>query len=117
VHDEPGGAFSIVAMVWRPGQATPIHDHVTWCVTGVIQGAEHEERYRLRPDGWLEQDGTADSGTGDVTGLAPPGDIHRVRNIGNQTAISLHIYGTDVSRLGSSIRRVYHQPVVAAPTA
>jgi predicted metal-dependent enzyme (double-stranded beta helix superfamily) len=57
------------------------------------------------------------SATGDVTGLAPPGDIHRVRNTGNQTAISLHIYGTDVSRLGSSIRRVYHQPVVAAPPA
>jgi 3-mercaptopropionate dioxygenase len=113
LHAEPDGSFSIVAMVWRPGQATPIHDHVTWCVIGVMQGTEHEERYRLRSDGWLEQDGTADSHTGEVTGLAPPGDIHRVRNNGTETAISLHVYGTDVSRLGSSIRRVYNQPVVA----
>src|SRR5687768_14753466 len=35
--------FSIVALTWRPGQETPIHDHVTWCVFGVIQGIEHEE--------------------------------------------------------------------------
>jgi predicted metal-dependent enzyme (double-stranded beta helix superfamily) len=48
-----------------------------------------------------------------VAGLAPPGDIHRVRNAGAETAISLHIYGTDISRLGSSVRRIYDLPVVA----
>ena len=37
----------------------------------------------------------------------------RVRNAGAETAISLHIYGTDISRLGSSVRRVYDLPVVA----
>jgi predicted metal-dependent enzyme (double-stranded beta helix superfamily) len=115
LYAEPDGSFSVVALVWRPGQATPIHDHVTWCVIGVIQGTEHEERYELRPDGWLAQAGTAASGEGEVTGLTPPGDIHRVRNNGLQTAISLHIYGTDVSCLGSSIRRVYNQPIVAEP--
>jgi len=113
LHAEPDGLFSVVALVWRPGQATPIHDHVTWCVFGVIQGAEHEERYTLRDDGWLELAGTAVNATGDVAGLAPPGDIHRVRNAGTETAISLHIYGTDISRLGSSVRRVYDLPVVA----
>jgi len=113
LHAEPDGSFSVVALVWRPGQATPIHDHVTWCVFGVIQGAEHEERYALRDDGWLEQAGTSVNATGDVAGLAPPGDIHRVRNAGAGTAISLHIYGTDIGRLGSSVRRVYDLPVVA----
>ena len=114
LHGEPDGSFSVVALVWRPGQATPIHDHVTWCVFGVIQGAEHEERYVLRDDGWLEQDGVSVNATGDVAGLAPPGDIHRVHNAGAETAISLHIYGTDISRLGSSVRRIYDLPVVAA---
>ena len=113
LHAEPDGSFSIVALVWRPGQATPIHDHVTWCVFGVIQGTEHEERYVLRDDGWLEQDGASVNVTGDVAGLAPPGDIHRVHNAGTETAISLHVYGTDISRLGSSVRRVYDLPVVA----
>jgi predicted metal-dependent enzyme (double-stranded beta helix superfamily) len=95
------------------GQATPVHDHVTWCVFGVIAGAEYEERYVLRDDGWLHQDGVTVNATGDVAGLAPPGDIHRVRNSGSQTAISLHIYGTDIGRLGSSVRHVYDLPIVA----
>jgi 3-mercaptopropionate dioxygenase len=113
LHAEPDGSFSVTALVWRPGQATPIHDHVAWCVAGVIQGAEHEERFTLRSDGWLEPDRTSVNVTGDVTGLAPPGDIHRVRNAGAQNAISLHVYGADISRLGSSVRRTYDLPVVA----
>src|SRR5262245_57902858 len=40
LHVEPDGSFSIIALVWRPGQATRIHDHVTWCAFGVIQGVE-----------------------------------------------------------------------------
>ena len=47
LHTEPDGSFSIVALVWRPGQVTPIHDHVTWCVFGVIQGEEYEELFTL----------------------------------------------------------------------
>jgi predicted metal-dependent enzyme (double-stranded beta helix superfamily) len=113
LHAEPDGSFSVTALVWRPGQTTPIHDHVTWCAFGVIQGTEYEERYVMRDDGWLEQDGASVNGTGDVAGLAPPGDIHRVRNTGTQTAISMHVYGTDISRLGSSVRRIYDLPVVA----
>jgi 3-mercaptopropionate dioxygenase len=89
---------------------------VTWCVFGVVQGAEHEERYVLLDDGWLEQDGVSVNAAGDVTGVAPPADIHRVRNVGTQTAISLHVYGTDISRLGSSVRTIYDLPVVARMT-
>jgi 3-mercaptopropionate dioxygenase len=113
LHGEPDGSFSVVALVWRPGQATPIHDHVTWCVFGVIQGAEREERYVLRDDGWLEQNEVSVNATGIVAGVTPPGDIHRVRNASMQTAISVHVYGTDISRLGSSVRRTYDLPVVA----
>ena len=106
---------SIVALVWRPGQVTPIHDHVTWCVFGVIQGIEHEELFVLDEEReCLVEAGTSTNGTGEVSGLAPPGDIHRVRNAGDDTAISIHIYGTDVSRIGSSVRRYYDHPVLAA---
>jgi predicted metal-dependent enzyme (double-stranded beta helix superfamily) len=44
---------------------------------------------------------------GDVSGFAPPGDIHRVHNTADETAISIHVYGTDVTRIGSSARRYY----------
>jgi 3-mercaptopropionate dioxygenase len=114
LHTEPDGSFSIVALVWRPGQVTPIHDHVTWCVFGVVQGVEHEELFRLdEEDECLVEVGTSTSSAGDVNGFAPPGDIHRVRNVANETAISIHVYGTDVSRIGSSVRRYYDHPIVA----
>jgi predicted metal-dependent enzyme (double-stranded beta helix superfamily) len=112
LHAEPDGAFSIQALVWRPGQTTPIHDHLTWCVFGVIQGIEYEELFVLdQENGCLVESGNSVNKTGDVSGFAPPGDIHRVRNAGDRTAISIHVYGTDVSRVGSSVRRYYELPV------
>ena len=88
---------------------------MTWCVFGVIQGVEHEELFTLDDEqDVLVEAGTRTNETGEVSGFAPPGDIHRVRNAGNETAISIHVYGTDVSRIGSSVRRYYDQPVVAA---
>jgi 3-mercaptopropionate dioxygenase len=115
LHAEPDGAFSIVALTWRPGQVTPIHDHVTWCVFGVIQGVEYEELFELDAErGCLVEAGAAANHAGEVSGFAPPGDIHRVRNAGAHTAISIHVYGADVSRTGSSVRRAYDLPVLAA---
>src|SRR5919197_3047780 len=103
LYVEPDGSFSIVALVWRPGQITRIHDHVTWCVLGVIQGVENEELF----DADLNLVGRNENHVGDVSGFAPPGDIHRVRNTSETTAISIHIYGTDITRIGSSARRYY----------
>ena len=104
LHVEPDGSFSIIALVWRPGQVTRIHDHLTWCVFGVIQGVEHEELF----DADLKPVGRSDNHVGDVSGFAPPGDIHRVHNTTGTTAISVHIYGTDVTRVGTSVRRNYN---------
>jgi len=103
LHVERDGSFSIIGLVWRPGQLTRIHDHLTWCVFGVIAGVEHEDLF----DADLNLIGESDNRTGDVSGFAPPGDIHRVHNTGDTTAISIHIYGTDVTRVGSSVRRYY----------
>lgn len=114
LHVEPGGAFSLVALVWLPGQATPVHDHVAWCVTGVHIGAEDETRYALDgpdDDRHLVPVGGAVNGAGSTCGFAPPGDIHRVSNAGDGLAVSLHVYGADIGRLGSSVRRVYDLPV------
>ncbi|MCW6003782.1 cysteine dioxygenase family protein [Micromonospora sp. CPCC 205371] len=103
LHVEPDGSFSIIGLVWRPGQITRIHDHLTWCVFGVLQGVEREELF----DADLNLIGVSDNLAGDVSGFAPPGDIHRVHNTAGTTAISIHIYGTDVTRVGSSVRRYY----------
>lgn len=118
LHIAPDGAFSVVALVWLPGQATAIHDHLAWCVVGVYEGAEHETRYRMSSDGRLVESGSAIAFPGDAAGLLPPGDIHRVHNISDQTAISLHVYGADLRQCGgSSIRRSYPEQLVRPPTS
>jgi hypothetical protein len=70
-------------------------------VVGVIQGVEHEELF----DEQLNLVGVNDNRVGEVSGFAPPGDFHRVHNTGDVAAMSIHIYGTDVTRIGSSVRR------------
>jgi predicted metal-dependent enzyme (double-stranded beta helix superfamily) len=112
LYAEPDGSFSVSAMVWLPGQETVIHDHVSWCVTGVLQGLEYEEIFTLADGGrTLELAARNINQTATVSGFAPPGDIHRVRNTGDDVAISMHLYGADISRLGSSIRREYALPI------
>lgn len=106
-------AFSVVALVWRPGQETTIHDHLAWCVVAVLCGTEQETLYRDDGD-HLTPIARSVNATGSVTAIAPPGDIHRVSNDTDTTAISLHVYGADLSVTGSSIRRTYHLPVVGS---
>jgi 3-mercaptopropionate dioxygenase len=64
---------------------------------------EHEELF----DGDLNVIGKNDNHVGDVSGFAPHGDVHRVHNTAEETAISIHVYGTDVTRVRSSARRYY----------
>jgi predicted metal-dependent enzyme (double-stranded beta helix superfamily) len=102
--------FSIVGVVWRPGQYTVIHDHVSWCTFGILSGIEHETLYRDMGDHLVEIGQTANR-PGEVSGFAPPGDIHMVRNTSAEVGVSVHVYGADVGRLGSSVRRAYDLPV------
>jgi 3-mercaptopropionate dioxygenase len=117
LHVEENGSFSIVSLVWLPGQCTPVHDHVSWCVVGVHRGQEHETDYDIAgADGerHLRVRGEHVNPVGCVASLVPPGDIHRVANGGTGLAVSLHIYGADIRKLGSSIRRRYDLDVRCA---
>jgi 3-mercaptopropionate dioxygenase len=49
----------------------------------------------------------------EVSVLVPPDeDIHRVENCGTGVAISIHVYGDDISVLGSSINREFDDALV-----
>ena len=112
LHVEPDGSFSIVALLLWPGQETVIHDHVTWCAVAMIQGLEREELFTLDPaSDCLQLTRSSLNHPGEVSGFAPPGDIHRMSNPGSELSISINVYGTDVARIGSSVRRVYTQAV------
>ena len=109
LHAEPDGSFSVAVMVWLPGQQTPVHDHLSWCVTAVLHGTEHEEIFAPAGGGGagLVVVARNENPAGTVSAFAPPGDIHRVSNAGAGIAVSMHVYGTDISRVGSSVRREY----------
>jgi predicted metal-dependent enzyme (double-stranded beta helix superfamily) len=111
VHVHPAGRYSIVALVWKPGQATPIHDHLSWCVVGMWRGVERETSYDLHDEAGsrhLVERSSALTQPGDVSVLVPPDeDIHRVENAGTDLAISIHVYGADISVLGSSVNHEF----------
>lgn len=106
LHADAQGRFSVVSFVWGPGQSTPIHDHRTFGLIGVLRGAELATRYSWR-DGRLEPDGAAELlGSGEVDAVSPRiGDIHQVANAhADRTSISIHVYGADI---GAVHRNVY----------
>jgi predicted metal-dependent enzyme (double-stranded beta helix superfamily) len=115
LYVDPEGLFSIVSLVWMPGQETVIHDHVTWCVVGVHQGNEEETLYRLVDNGLepehLVQSGHSLNGEGTTSYFVPPGDIHKVCNSSDRKVISIHVYGTDIAARGNSVRRRYDLPI------
>jgi predicted metal-dependent enzyme (double-stranded beta helix superfamily) len=121
LHVSPCRGLSVVALVWLPGQCTAIHDHVAWCVVGVYRGVEREERFELVESGrarHLRPAGAVYAPRGHVETLIPPaGDIHAVTAAGRETAISIHVYGADIERLGSSIHRRYDELEIVRPAA
>lgn len=122
IHVHPDGKYSIVALVWQQGQETPIHDHVCWCVVGVLQGRETETRYELHEDNGssvLVKVEESEYAPGDVCALVPPDEnIHKVANSGghgDKLTISMHIYGANIAELGTSINHIFDHPVVTVP--
>ena len=103
IHADPEGLFSIVAMVWGPGQATPLHDHGDlWCVEGLLEGSVEVCMYKHRdskPDGTeiFEESFCVYPGCGDTGHLIPPEDHHIIRNTSStESAITIHIYGGEM---------------------
>ena len=70
LHTEP--SFSVKALIWHPGQLTSIHDHLSWCAFGVIQGVEYETLYRDDGD-HLAEIGRVANQVGEVGQLRPSG--------------------------------------------
>jgi predicted metal-dependent enzyme (double-stranded beta helix superfamily) len=101
----PEQDLSLFALVWSPGQWTPIHDHGSWGVVGVLRGTLHERSYVRTDHGKTTDTGIdlvpggvflLDPGT--ITSFVPnPDHIHRtgVPDDGAQV-VSLHLYGRNM---------------------
>ncbi len=106
VHICPEGKASLFTMVWKPGQWTPIHDHGTWGVVGVVRGL-FEERGYIRTDNCEGDQGiclvpgaVALLPPGAVSTFVPsPDHIHKTgnREDRSESAVTLHLYGRAMS--------------------
>ncbi|MEQ1808227.1 MAG: cysteine dioxygenase family protein [Burkholderiaceae bacterium] len=106
IYDAPDASLSLYALVWLPGQWTPIHDHGSWGVVGVLEGVLEERSYvRLSPDRDsddhidLQRGGIVLLGRGAVTSFVPNPDHIHITGVPPQRsrAVSLHLYGRTMS--------------------
>ena len=106
IFDAPDASLSLYAIVWLPGQWTPVHDHGSWGVVGVVEGVLEERSYvRLSPDRGadegidLARGGTVLLRHGAVTSFVPNPDHIHVTGVpaGRPRAVSLHLYGRTMS--------------------
>jgi len=98
LHADAEDRFSLSALVWRPGQGTPIHDHPTWGVIGVLRGRMRFTNYApTTVDGHqcLVPVETFVGTAGSVGTVFPPAmDLHRMDNCSpDEVAVTLHAYG------------------------
>jgi predicted metal-dependent enzyme (double-stranded beta helix superfamily) len=98
--------YSVVALVWRPGQMSPVHAHRTWCVFGVHQGWMTETLFTrceigARPFTCMPRR----TGEG-AHAPADPDKIHRLANLGTTDSLSIHVYGAPYDRLGHDVNEI-----------
>jgi predicted metal-dependent enzyme (double-stranded beta helix superfamily) len=101
---DPQFGFTVVVLLWEPAAATPIHDHDTWCVFGLLQGQLEVTNYAVVADDGKSplhlSEVSRDQLSGGVIGdnRMPDTEVHRVRNTGTERAVSLHVYGKDLTQ-------------------
>ena len=106
VFSAPDDSLSLYAIVWLPGQWTPVHDHGSWGVVGIVEGLLEERSY-MSIDGEitrnsgirLRRGGVILLNPGSVTSFVPnPDHIHMTGvAAGRETCVSLHLYGRNMN--------------------
>lgn len=102
VYANPEVGYTVLAMVWGPGQGTPLHDHAgLWCVEGVLEGRVRVTQYEL-----VERSGVrcrfqrheaGEEEVGSAGRLIPPHDYHVLANaLSDRSSITLHVYGGEM---------------------
>ncbi|NKC33321.1 cysteine dioxygenase family protein [Falsiroseomonas selenitidurans] len=108
LHSDPAGGYAVVALVWRPGQMSPVHAHRTWCALGVHQGTLTETLYAPQQGDLPQPRATRLLRPGEGShGAADPDLIHRLANLSCRTAVSIHCYGVAFDRFGQDVNEIH----------
>ncbi len=104
LHRDPNGRYSVLVMVWGPGQGTPLHDHNgKWCVECVYRGRNRVTSYEKTGEDderddvvYFEKRSEVVSGFGDAGALIPPYEYHVLQNDFDETMVTLHVYDQEL---------------------
>lgn len=95
---ENGLDFSVISVVWAPGQKAIAHDHTVWGMIGQLRGSEMTQIYNTpEPGRPMTVRAAATLKPGETTFVSPTfGDIHDVKNVCDGVSVSIHVYGGDL---------------------
>ncbi|MEX3943437.1 cysteine dioxygenase [Paraburkholderia sp. BR10937] len=102
------GRYTVAALVWQPGHASPIHAHHTWCGYAVLDGTLTETLYAwdgARQGADVVRSHPRASGAVSFGGRGRAG-IHRLSNGSNVQAVSLHVYGVAAEHISTQVNDV-----------
>jgi len=93
--------YELLALCWRSGDRTPIHDHAgVSCAFRVVEGTGTEIRFKNTPSGLICPASTVEMAPGYVCAAADA-DIHEVANMQapGSDLITLHIYSPPIKKM------------------
>ena len=105
LYADPQERFSVVSFVWGAGQKTPVHDHMTWGLIGMLRGQEIDTHYFKQADGSYLRGESHVLAPGNVCSVSPAThDVHEVANFyPDKTSISIHVYGGNIGRISRHV--------------
>jgi len=108
IASDPAGRFTVLSIVWGPGQFSPPHAHETWCAYAVAEQTLTETLFDYDVARNKAVPAGVSSREPGYSCFAPAGleQIHRLGNAGSVAAISIHAYGVEGSRVGTHVNRL-----------
>jgi cysteine dioxygenase len=98
-----GPWYNALALCWKNGQRSPIHDHKgASCGVRVLRGTLTETLFEIAPNGHVKAMFSRDLPPGSVIG-SEDSDIHQVSNLqsGNADLVTLHVYSPPLLWMGT----------------
>jgi cysteine dioxygenase len=98
-----GPFYNVLALCWKNGQRSPIHDHKgSSCALRVLRGTLTETQFEFTHHGMVKARFSRDFEPGSVVGSEDQ-DLHQVSNLqdGDAELITLHVYTPPLMVMGT----------------
>ncbi len=96
LYDEIGYPLTVQNVSFAPGVVSTIHNHGTWGVVAMLKGQEKHTFWRRVEDpeypDRIEKVGERVLAAGEIISFTPNA-IHQIEAIGDEPAVTFHIYG------------------------